>query len=90
MAEKELKDYLTRQILTEKQSDSFKLVAHAIEVVSQMITSDRRCRVPTRVRNRAYQALLEIVEGVDDLESKASDLPEHEPLQVEPIETPAA
>jgi len=77
----ELKKYLTNEVLSNKYGNSFELVNHAIAVADQMLKSDRRCRVPTQVKNRAYQVLLEVVEGRDSLESSPDDLPEHEPIE---------
>jgi hypothetical protein len=70
-----VKRTLTNQHLSTKFTNSFELVNYAIRLAKNMIQSERPCRIPTPVQNRAFQILLEIAEG-KDLFDDISALPE--------------
>lgn len=58
---------LTNEKLKEKFSSQFDLVNYAIRIAEDMIITGREPRVNTEELNRAYQVLLEISQGKDQL-----------------------
>ena len=68
-----LKEYLTSEHVKKRFVSSFDLVKYAIRLARNMIQSDRATRVDTPIQNKAYQLLLEISEGKDEL----VPLPQH-------------
>lgn len=55
-----MKECLTTEHLKANAKSSFDLVNYSIQLAKDMMATDRSCRVPTTVQNRAYQTLLEI------------------------------
>ncbi len=64
---------LTTEYLKKNSKSAFDLVNYSIELARDMMLSDRSCRVPTQVQNRAYQVLLEIGQHKDYLSPRAEE-----------------
>ena len=66
--------HLTTEYLKKNAKSSFDLVNYSIELAKDMMATDRYCRVPTQIQNRAYQVLLEIGEHKDFLSPRGQEM----------------
>ncbi|MCX6994629.1 MAG: hypothetical protein NTY13_02175 [Chlamydiae bacterium] len=64
---------LTTEYLKKNSKSAFDFVNYCIELARDMMLSDRSCRVPTKVQNRAYQILLEVGQHKDYLSPRAEE-----------------
>lgn len=66
--------HLTTEYLKKNAKSAFDLVNYSIELAKDMMISDRPCRVPTSIQNRAYQVLLEIGQHKDFLSPRGQEM----------------
>lgn len=71
--EKEKKEHLTNEKISNKFKSQFELVNYAIKLADNLIRSGREARIETNTQNPALQVLEEIEIGTDKLEDLSFD-----------------
>lgn len=69
-----MQHHLTTEYLKKNAKSAFDLVNYSIALAKDMMLTDRHCRVPTHVQNRAYQILLEIGQHKDFLSPRGQEM----------------